>query len=280
MINILLCGNDKVFDCALCELISITNKTKEPINCIIFTCSVTRIKKEYTPISDSNIQLLNDVVKAKNKKNKVIKIDVTKLYNQEFKGCPNESAYCSPYTLLRLLADLVPEIPDKILYLDMDMMIQKDLGELYNKDISEYEYAACREKYGSKLIRPDYINAGMLLLNMKKIKETKLFEKGRNSLRKKKLIFADQDAIFWNTTKKKLLPRIYNEQRKFNCKKTVICHFAKRLWLWPYPHTVNYKQWDVENLHKVYHCHAFDDDLKEFLEIKENINNKKDKKKK
>ena len=33
MINILLCGNYKVFDGALSELISITNNTQETINC-------------------------------------------------------------------------------------------------------------------------------------------------------------------------------------------------------------------------------------------------------
>ena len=74
------------------------------------------------------------------------------------------------------MADLIPEIPDKILYLDIDMMAAKDISELYNIDISEYEYAAVREKYGSKIIRPDYINAGMLLLNMNKIKETGLLK--------------------------------------------------------------------------------------------------------
>ena len=37
MVNILLCGNYKVFDGALTQLISITNKTKEAINCYIFT---------------------------------------------------------------------------------------------------------------------------------------------------------------------------------------------------------------------------------------------------
>ena len=36
MINILLCGNQKVFDGALSELISITNKTKEAITCIFW----------------------------------------------------------------------------------------------------------------------------------------------------------------------------------------------------------------------------------------------------
>ena len=267
--NLLMCGNDKVFDGALTYLISITNKTKEPVICYIFTADCTRIKEQYTPITDKKISILNKVISEKNKKNKVIKIDVTDIYDQEFKGCPNESAYCSPYTLLRLLADKVEEIPDKLLYLDIDMMANKDISELYNIDISDYEYAACREKYGSKLIRPDYINAGMLLLNMEKIRETGLFEKGRASLRKKKLMFADQDAIFWNTTKKKILPRIYNEQRKFNCDKTVICHFSKRLMLWPYPHTTNYKQWNIEEIHKYYHCHAFDKDLEEYLKVKE-----------
>lgn len=268
MINILLCGNDKVFDGALTLLISITNKTKEPINCIIFTADVTRIKPEYKPINDKQIEILQETIKSKNKENNVRKIDVTDLYEREFNSSPNESAYCSPYTLLRLLADEVEEIPNKILYLDIDMMANRDISGLYNKDISNVEYAACREKYGSKIIRPDYINAGMLLLNMNMIRKTGLFVKGRESLKKHKLLFADQDAIFWNTTKKKLLPRIYNEQRKFDDPRTVICHFAKRLWLKPYMHTVNYKQWMIDEIHDVYNCHAFDKDLDEYLQIK------------
>ena len=52
MINILLCGNERVFDGALTELISITNKTKEDINCYIFTMDLTRVKPEYTAIKD------------------------------------------------------------------------------------------------------------------------------------------------------------------------------------------------------------------------------------
>ncbi len=77
----------------------------------------------------------------------------------------------------------------------------------------------------------------MLLLNMKKIKETGLLVKSKKIDKRKEDAFADQDAIFWSTTKKKLLPRIYNEQSRFNKKDTIICHFAKRLMFWPYPHT-------------------------------------------
>ena len=192
----------------------------------------------------------------------------TDLYENEFGHGKNENAYCTPYTLLRLLADLVPEIPEKILYLDIDMMVAKDISELYNIDISEYEYAAVREKYGSIFIRPDYIIAGMLLLNMKKIKETKLLEKARNLIKKRKLIFADQDAIFWSTSKKLLLPRKYNEQSKFNRKDTVICHFCKRLMLRPYPHTENFKQWQIDDIHRELKCYAFDKDLNEYINLK------------
>lgn len=267
--NILLCGNEKVFDGALTELISICNKTKEEVNCFIFTLDLTRIKAEYTAIKDEQIEFLNEVVKSKNKNNNVQKIDVTEIYEEEFRNCKNENAYCTPYTLLRLLADLVPNMPDKILYLDIDMMANGDISKLYNIDISDYEYAAVKEKYGSKIIAPDYINAGMLLMNMKKIKETRLLEKARKLIKTKKLLFADQDAIYKATKKKLLLPRIYNEQSKFNREDTVICHFCKRLVLKPYPHTENIKQWHIEKVHNIYNCHMFDKDLEEYVELKE-----------
>ena len=269
MINILLCGNRKVFDGALSELISITNRTSESINCYIFTMNISYMNPEYTDITDSQIEFLNKVVKEKNIENNVIKKDVTNLYKQEFEGSANETAYCTPYTLLRLLADLDPTMPDKILYLDIDMMAGGDISKLYNIDIENYEYAAVKEKYGSWIIRPDYINAGMLLMNLKKMKETKLLEKAREKIKHKKMLFADQDAIFWTTSSKKIVPRIYNEQSRFNKKNTIICHFCKRMLWFPYPRTENIKQWQVENVHKILKCHAFDNDLEEYIKYKE-----------
>ena len=103
---------------------------------------------------------------------------------------------------------------------------------------------------------------------MEIIRQTRLFEKARNLLKKRKMLFADQDAIYWSTTKKKLLPRIYNEQSKFNKKDTVICHFCKRLLIWPYPRTENFKQWNIKEVHKILKCYCFDDDLNEYLNWK------------
>ena len=268
MINLLLCGNKKFFDGALTQLISIKNRTEEAINCYIFTMDASRLNEEYVCITDEQIDFLNIVLKSKNSESKVTKVDVTEIYKKEFLNCANEKAYCTPYTLLRLLADLIPNMPDKLLYLDIDMMIAKDISELFNKNVEGYEYAAVREKYGSIIIRPDYINAGMLLLNMKKIKETGLLEKARELIKTKKMLFADQDAIFRTTTKKLLLPRKYNEQSSFKREDTVVCHFCKRLLLFPYPRIENYKQWNIEEVHSVLKCHCFDDDLSEYIELK------------
>lgn len=269
MINVLLCGNKKVFDGALTQLISMTNRTKEDITCYIFTMDVSRLNSDFVSITDEQVDFLNKVVKSKNENNKVIKVDVTEIYEKEFSNCKNENAYCTPYTLLRLLADLVPDMPEKLLYLDIDMMIGDDIAKLYNIDIKDYEYAAVKEKYGCWLIRPDYINAGMLLLNMNKIQETCLLSKAREKIKTKKMLFADQDAVYWSTTKKLLLPRKFNEQSKFNRKDTVVCHFCKRLMFLPYPHTENFKQWHIDEVHKVLKCHAFDNDLEEYVKLKQ-----------
>lgn len=275
MINLLLCGNRKVFDGALTQLLSMTNRTKETINCYIMTMDLTRVKDEYVSITDEQIDFLNKVVKSKKEDNNVTKLDVTRLYEQEFGGCANESAYCTPYTLLRLLADLVPDMPDKLLYLDIDIMIGNDIKELWDIDVTDYEYAAVKEKYGCWLIRPDYINAGMLLLNMKKIRETGLLKKARHLITTKKMLFADQDAIFHSTTRKKIIPRKFNEQSKFDRKDTVVCHFCKRLMFLPYPHTENYKQWNVDEIHKYLKCYYFDSDLEEYLLLKKQFDSLK-----
>ena len=274
MVNLMLCGNEKVFDGALTQLLSMTNRTKESIHVFLMTMNLQRVNENFTSITEEQVDFLNRVVQEKNPANLVEKIDVTDVYERELGGCVNETAYCTPYTLLRLLADLYPQLPDKLLYLDIDIMIAGDIRKLWDIDVTEYEYAAVKEKYGCWLIRPDYFNAGMLLLNMAKIRETGLLAKARELIRRKKLLFADQSAIFKSTTKKKLISRIYNEQSKFNRKGTVVCHFCKRLMFLPYPHTENYKQWNVEEIHRYLHCFTFDSDLEEYLRLKAEFQNK------
>ena len=275
MINLLYSGNGKVFDGVLTSLLSVVMRTesKEPVRAFVFTMDITRIKPEYTAISRKQAEFLDKVLKDFNLASSVKVVDVGEIYERELKGCPNETAYCSPYTLLRLLADEVEEIPDKLLYLDADIMFNRDIMLLYGKDVDGYEYAAARDHYGKFLLRPDYINAGVLLFNMKKCRETGLFEKARRLMRKKKYLFADQDAVFHSTTKKLMLPQKFNDQ-KFLHKNTVVRHFSKRLFYFPYPHTDNIKQWQVERVRKVFGYKAFDDIFDKYEYYKELFNGK------
>lgn len=269
MINLLFCGNDKVFDGILTTSLSILKRTttQEPIVFHIFTMDITRVDPKYTPIEDRQIEFLQEIVQKFNKENKVIKFDVKDIYEKEFAHSPNEQAYCSPYTLLRLLCDLVPQMPEKLLYLDADLMFNRDITELYNIDVEGFEYAAARDHYGKYLIKPDYINAGVILFNLAECKKTKLLEKARELIRTKKLMFADQDAIYYSTTNKKMLPQKFNDQ-KFLHKHTVVRHFSKRLFWLPYPHTANIKQWNVSKVHKKFKYYQFDDVLYDYIYYK------------
>ncbi|MGN1160221.1 MAG: glycosyltransferase [Lachnospiraceae bacterium] len=267
--NILFSGNDGVFDGILTCMLSIFKRTKvrEPFVIYILTMDVSELKPEYIPIDDAKIAFLQEVAKEYHSQNKIIKMDVTELYEREFAHCPNERCYCSPYTLLRLFIDLIPEIPDKILYLDVDILFNRDIALLYDTDLTGYEYAASRDHYGKYLLNHNYINAGVLLFNMSEAKRTGLFEKARKLIQTKKMLFADQSAIYRSTTRKKMLPQKFNDQ-KFLHKSTVVRHFSKRLFYLPYPHTDNIKQWHVSKVHSVFHYEQFDDVLYEYIYLR------------
>lgn len=270
MINLLYCGNRGVFDGILTSAISILKRSRldEPMSFYVFTMDVSHLREDYVPVSDSQAEFLDRVVKKYNNDNRVIKIDVTDYYMSHFDGCPNEDAYCSPYTLIRLFADLVPEIPGRILYLDADIMFNRDIHLLYDIDIGGVEYAAARDHYGKYLISPNYVNAGVLLFNMDVVRKTGLLDKARELIKTKKLTFADQSAIIRSTTKNKMLPQKFNDQ-KFLHKHTVVRHFSKRLFYLPYPHTENVKQWQVSRIHKIFGYYCFDDILYEYIYFKE-----------
>ena len=273
MINVLYAGNDKVFDGVLTSALSIVMRMKEQreLNIFIFTMDITRINEKYTPMTERHRAFLEKTLREYNEKTNVLLCDVTEIYERELRENANEGCYCSPYTLLRLLADLT-DMPDKLLYLDCDVMLCKDISLLYDIDIEDFEYAATTDHYGKFFINPRYINAGVILFNMKKCKENGLFEKARELIRKKKLLFADQSAIIRSTTKHKHVSQRFNDQ-KFLYKKTVVRHFSKRLFYLPYPHTENIKQWHIDKVKRKFKYDCFDDIFSVYTKRKEQFCN-------
>ena len=86
-------------------------------------------------------------------------------------------------------------------------------------------------------------------------------------------MLADQSAISRSTTRKKMLPQKFNDQ-KFLHRHTVLRHFSKRLFYLPYPHTANVKQWNVSQIHRIFRYYVFDDILYDYVYLKKKYEQK------
>ena len=270
MINIMLAGNHKVFDGILIASLSILKHCKEEIHAYILTMDLSEMNNSFKAISDEEIDILDKLYKKENAKSKVIKVDVKDLYLQELAKSPNSESFYTPYALLRLLADKIDIIPNKILYLDADIVANGDIKELYNIDISNHEIAGVRDYYGKFFFYPNYLNSGVLLMNMDKIRKTKLLSKALDLCNKKKVFLPDQTAINKFAKKKLILPSKFNEQKNLK-DTTIIRHFSMTLKFFPKFKKQNIKPWHIEEVHNILKIHTFDDILDEYQQIKEKI---------
>ena len=87
-------------------------------------------------------------------------------------GSPNYKNSWTYMVLIRAaLSKILPQEVDKVLSLDVDTIVDKDISELWDLDLSNYYLAAVREPFksnGSRL----YINFGVTMLNLQKLRET------------------------------------------------------------------------------------------------------------
>jgi len=145
-------------------------------------------------------------------------IYIIKASLEKFKGIRISGHFTSTVYLKFDLPDLIPN-QDKVLYLDSDVIIQKDLSDLFEINIKDY-YAGVVKDIGlieNDLNIKNYFNSGVMLLNLKLMREndtsTALLNIGRSAER---LTFVDQDCFNIVFDKKvKLLPAIYNCFYKF-----------------------------------------------------------------
>jgi lipopolysaccharide biosynthesis glycosyltransferase len=119
----------------------------------------------------------------------------------------SEADYISIASYYRLLIPvLLPLEINKVLYLDCDMLVIGDLGELYKTDISNHSAAVSIDfhandiRYYNRLDliwSHDYFNAGMLLINVDYWRKNNISEKTLVFLDKNKTICTqhDQDAL-------------------------------------------------------------------------------------
>ena len=167
-----------------------------------------------------------------------------------------------------LLWDILPEKVDRVLYLDGDVIVNKDLSDLYNMDFEGQDLIVCPDilssdsgqKYRSNFEEGKYFNTGMMVMNVAKNRGKRLmqqYEKTERELRHKLLNpsqdllnFVHQGQVLYVDALKYNFPTYegrhkdggYNEERVR--KEVSILHFSeKKPW-----DEGDHKFYDIENL--------------------------------
>lgn len=199
-------------------------------------------------VKEDNLNRIKSLISLTQISLKVYPID-----GKLFQGFPNPGNY-SYATYLRLVTASILSDIDKVLYLDCDLVVNGDISELWNIDISNCAAAGVYDTILSHCIIRDYIdydyikegyfNAGVLLLNLKYFRENQIEKKFFDFLTNHDAKLNDQDAINavlhgkikaihpkWNCHVGYFAfpPLVINEQRKYIkqlWKNAVIIHFT------------------------------------------------------
>lgn len=272
--NILYCGDKNIADGLIISVLSLLRNVCVPLNIYVLTMRFENGDKIYEALPEQVVAYLDRRVKTVNSESSVCMIDVSDLFRREVPMANLETRF-TPCCMLRLLADCIPQLPEKILYLDNDVICRLDCTAFYEQGIAEYEICGVLDYYGRwffrrNIFKLDYLNSGVLLLNLAKIRETGLFKKCRERCQSKKMFMPDQSAINKLSQSKKIYPRKYNEQRRLH-PDTVFQHFTTSFRLFPWVHTVTVKPWQTEKVHKILKLYEYDDLLNEYSCVKKEI---------
>lgn len=166
----------------------------------------------------------------------------------------NQNTHVSPIALLKFeIANILDDV-DMALYLDSDIIANGDISSIFDIDISDYYVAACYElwhyidavyKNKEAKIGDFYFNSGVMLLNLKLIRNESLDKK----LWRKKLEMYNSNhrgsAMDQDTLNYVFQNRVYKLPIKYNCNS----HFTKNI--------------DINIINRVYSCNYRNlDDMK------------------
>ena len=169
-----------------------------------------------------------------------------KMNEEDFEGAIHDWLGISSSYRLKL-SSITNE--EKILYLDSDTIVLQDIAELYNHDVTNYYLAGVEDKMGKYMKKrvmledgKKFINGGVQLINLNKLREDSVEEKMFEKLREI-MFYTDQDVVNDICRDKILyLPLKYNfmptaiyegrEEEAENCLKCpFILHFPAKPWI-------------------------------------------------
>ena len=164
---------------------------------------------------------------------------------------PDGPNFNKPWTYMALMRAAFPKIfaEDVILSLDVDVIVDKDISELWGLDLSEYYFAAVEEP-NKEGFRHPYVNFGVALLNLKKMREDGLDDRAINSI-DTVYTFASEQDVLNNLCYGRilLLPSTYNcSNYSAPCADPKIVHYAGIGEMYPWSR----KRWQEEPLVEKY----------------------------
>ena len=145
----------------------------------------SNVQKIYFMIEDDTFPLdLPDMVECRN------------VSNQEYflPDSPNMKTRFTYMSMMRaVLAKEFPDL-DRILSLDVDIIIEKDISDIWELPIDDFYMAMCKELKPYKQT-DEYFNAGVVLQNLKKLREDGMVEKFVKNLNETRYILPEQDSF-------------------------------------------------------------------------------------
>ena len=241
-IAIVLVCDDKYVRHAATTIISIVKNSQRTFCFYIFDCG----------IHPENIEKLTSWNLGSNKIN-VVPMSKVEIFEQ-FKM---RQRY-SPAIFYRLaIPEILPDL-DKAIYMDSDMVVLDDLGEVWDIPMQDCTFGAVSEERNFKgkalfvarkralgiALESVYFNSGFLLFNIKAIKDFHLAERVieflENNTHNKRVTLPDQDALNVVVDRSKFL----SLPLKFNCDvngswqkagvdKPCVLHLFDKVWKYP-----------------------------------------------
>lgn len=191
---------------------------------------IASVIKNSSPKNGFVFYILNDNISQKNKKklskmeNSGCRIKYIQVNKEKFKNCPLLHKWISLVTYYRLsMPSLLPLDIDKVIYLDSDLVVLDDIEKLFNIDIEDY-YAAgvqdlrCLPNINSTKIET-HVNAGVMLFNLKKMREDKIEEQFFDYINKN----YTNVSFFWEQDQTIINKVMENKIKNLNFKWNVQC---------------------------------------------------------
>lgn len=195
IMNIVFCSDDKYAPYLKITLYSILRVHNNSNICFYIIDS---------GISESHKQEIQYLVNHYHCNITFIPIDI-----QEFNDFPLHFNYISLASYARLkLADYLPNL-DKVLYLDIDLLVMHDLSELWQVNLKDNLVGACFDhgiEYIDKISKKrlglteqdTYFNAGVLLINLQQWRKIDLFTQAKQLIANSDKVFLYQDQDILN----------------------------------------------------------------------------------